>query len=170
VPSTATDRELRRIRPQDLTPNQHNARAHDPEQIEEIRKSVRRFGIVRPIVCDENLVVLAGHGLLEAILAEDLEETPVLVVPGLTADEKRAYMLADNRLAERSVWDWNLLAEELAELVPEVSLADIGFGEWDLSDGPGSSSNGSGSNDEQITKCPRCGHEFDVDSGPATTT
>jgi ParB-like chromosome segregation protein Spo0J len=168
--STPVERELRRLRPQDLSPNQHNARTHDSGQIGEIRKSVRRFGVLRPIICDENLTVLAGHGLLTACLDEALEEVPVLVIPGLTDDEKRAYMLADNRLAERSAWDWDLLCEELATLAPEVSLADIGFGEWDISAVNRSGSNGSESDHETTTKCPRCGHEFDVDSSPATTS
>jgi ParB-like chromosome segregation protein Spo0J len=170
VEISATNRELRRIKPQDLSPNQHNARTHDAGQIAEIQKSIRRFGVLRPIICDENLTVLAGHGLLDACLAEGLEEVPALVIPGLTDDEKRAYMLADNRLAERSAWDWDLLTEELAELSPEVSLADIGFGEWDISAVNRSGSNGSEGDDEQTQKCPRCGHEFDVDSGPASTT
>ncbi len=168
--SAASDRELRRLSPHDLRPNQNNARTHDAGQIAEIRKSVRRFGVLRPIICDESLTVLAGHGLLAAVLAENLDETPVLVVPGLTDDEKRAYMLADNRLAERSAWNWDLLTEELAMLSPEVSLADIGFGEWDTRAVIQPRGNGSGSDDEQTKKCPRCGHEFDVDSGPASTT
>jgi ParB-like chromosome segregation protein Spo0J len=123
--------------------------------------------VLRPIICDEELTVLAGHGLLAAILAEEMAEAPVLVVPGLTDDEKRAYMLADNRLAERSVWDWNILSAELAELVPEVSLADIGFGEWDPAAGRKSRGQNTETEDDTAQKCPRCGHEFDVDSAEA---
>ncbi len=158
-----TASELRRVQPDQLTPHPKNSRTHRPEQIEELRLSIKRFGVVRPVICDEELMVLAGHGLLEAALAEGLDELPALVVSGLNDDEKRAYLIADNRLAEKSRWDWDKLAVELGDLMPVVDLADLGFKEWEYESIPRA---GHGNSEVDLDdletehECPRCGYEF----------
>ena len=131
------EQELRRIPPGDLTPHPRNSKIHRDNQIEELRRSLRRFGLISPIVVDEELIILAGHGMVKAALAEHVEEVPTVIVSGLTADEKRAYLIADNRLAEKSKWNWEMLHEELGTLAPIMDLKDIGFEDQVIAHGDG---------------------------------
>ena len=113
--------ELRAV--EDLKVNPRNARTHSARQVQQIAASVREFGWVAPIVVDEEGTVLAGHGRLQAAPLLGLGEVPTIQVKHLTPARKRAFMLADNRLAELSGWDEDLLAIELKEL----SSLDIDF-------------------------------------------
>lgn len=99
-----------------LIPYAHNARTHSPEQLMRLRESLRAFGFVQPILIDEERNVLAGHGRLAAARAEGMRQVPCVVVTGLTEAERRAYILADNRLAELAGWDTEELALELGAL------------------------------------------------------
>lgn len=156
--------ELVTVPPGKLNPHPKNSRKHNPAQISAIQASIRRFGIVKPPVVDAKYTILAGHGLVEAILAEGLGETPALRISGLTDAQKRAYLIADNRLAEKSTWDWDLLAFELSDLAPVVSLADIGFPEWNPETHTLSKRTKTGEIDpddlETTHTCPACGFEF----------
>jgi DNA modification methylase len=119
----------------ELWPNPRNARKHPPEQIEKIRRSMRRFGFPAPILALADGMIVAGHGRHEAALAESLPECPCLTAPpDWTEADVRAYMLADNRIAEDAAWDTKLLREEIAAIVAvERELAsDAGFGESEL--------------------------------------
>jgi DNA modification methylase len=113
--------ELRAV--DDLKVNPRNARTHSTRQVQQVTASVREFGFITPIVVDENGVVLAGHGRLQAARLLGLTEVPTIQVKHLTAERKRAFMLADNRLAELAGWDESLLQVELQEL----SALDIDF-------------------------------------------
>jgi DNA modification methylase len=99
-----------------LKVNPRNARSHSPRQVQQIAASVREFGWVAPIVVDEDDTVLAGHGRLRAALLLNMEAVPTIQVKHLTPERKRAFMLADNRLAELAEWDEELLTIELKEL------------------------------------------------------
>lgn len=107
----------------DLTANPRNSRTHDPDQILMIADSIRRFGFTSPILIDEAGVLIAGHGRMAGAKLAGLEEVPCVRLAHLTDEEKRAYLIADNRLAEKSGWDENILQAELAELL------DAGFDE-----------------------------------------
>lgn len=98
-----------------------NARTHNKEQILQLRSSLREFGFVNPIICDKDYNIIAGHGRVEAAKAEGLKEVPCVFAEHLTDAQKRAYILADNRLAMNAGWDEELLALEFAE------LKDLGF-------------------------------------------
>ena len=98
-----------------------NARTHSKEQILQLRSSLREFGFVSPIIVDKDLNIIAGHGRLLAAKAEGLAEVPCVFAEHLTAAQKRAYILADNRLALSAGWDEELLALEFAD------LKDLGF-------------------------------------------
>jgi len=99
-----------------LTPHPKNVRRHSPEQLLEIRASMREFGWTQPILIDEANTILAGHGRREAGLAEGFDEVDVRVARGLSEEQKRAYVLADNQLALNATWDETGLRLELGEL------------------------------------------------------
>jgi ParB-like chromosome segregation protein Spo0J len=120
------DRETRSIAIEDLTPNPKNPRRHDVKQIEAMAESVRAFGQVRPILARaEDLVVIAGHGVLEACRMAGLSSVQVVL---WDVDERTAnsYMIADNRHHDHSVDDDAMIAELIRELEPDNYLA-LGF-------------------------------------------
>ena len=104
-----------------LIPYARNARTHSKEQILQLRSSLREFGFVSPIIVDKELNIIAGHGRVLAAKAEGLSEVPCVFAEHLTDAQKRAYILADNRLALNAGWDEELLALEFGE------LKDLGF-------------------------------------------
>lgn len=104
-----------------LVPYARNARTHSKEQILQLRSSLREFGFVSPIIADKELNIIAGHGRVLAAKAEGLTEIPCVFVEHLTEAQKKAYILADNRLALSAGWDEELLALEFAD------LKDLGF-------------------------------------------
>ena len=104
-----------------LIPYARNARTHSKEQILQLRSSLREFGFVNPIIVDKDLNIIAGHGRVLAAKAEGLSEVPCVFAEHLTDAQKRAYILADNRLALNAGWDEELLALEFGE------LKDLGF-------------------------------------------
>jgi ParB-like chromosome segregation protein Spo0J len=112
-----------------LRPDPRNARAHSPEQIEQIAASIRQFGFTAPILALPNRTIVAGHGRLEGAKAAGLDKVPVLTVgDGWTDEQRRLYALADNQIALNASWDEKLLAEELQQLTADgVDLALTGF-------------------------------------------
>ena len=125
--------ELRPI--ETLIPYRGNARTHSRAQIKQIAASISAFGFVNPILVDAQDQVIAGHGRLAAAKQLGLTEVPVLPVTHLSAAEKRAYILADNRLAEKAGWDRDILAIELQALVEfdfEVELTGFAIAEIDV--------------------------------------
>ena len=109
----------------ELVPYERNARTHSDEQVERLRRSLREFGFVSPILIDEERRVIAGHGRLLAAQAEGMESVPCVRVGSLTEAQRRAYILADNRLAEDAGWDEEALRFELDEIAAldfDVSL------------------------------------------------
>jgi ParB-like chromosome segregation protein Spo0J len=104
-----------------LRPYPGNARTHSPKQIKQISRSIKQFGFNNPVLVDDDNQIIAGHGRVEAAKLLNIKTVPTVRLSHLTDDEKRAYILADNRLAEKAGWDNDLLAIELQGLV------DIGF-------------------------------------------
>jgi DNA modification methylase len=118
-----------------LKPYSGNARTHSRRQIQQIAESVKRFGFVNPPLVDDNDIIIAGHGRVAAAKQLDLETVPILRVSHLSAAEKRAYVLADNKLAEQAGWDREILAIELQALIAldfEVELTGFQMGEIDI--------------------------------------
>src|SRR4051794_19395731 len=115
------------------SPMRRTARTHSDKQVAEIAASIRAFGWTNPILVDGENGVIAGHGRLLAARKLQLETVPVIELAGLSAAEKRAYVLADNKLALNAGWDEELLAAEIADLDAlgiDPSLA--GFGESEV--------------------------------------
>jgi len=100
----------------ELIVNGRNARTHSPRQISKIAASITKFGFLVPILIDEYGLVIAGHGRLEAARQLDMKEVPVILATHLTETQKRAYALADNKLASLAGWDLEILAGELTAL------------------------------------------------------
>lgn len=99
-----------------LSPYEHNARRHSPEQIEQLRASIREFGFLMPLLIDAAGNLIAGHGRMEAAALEGYTELPCVLAEGLSEEQRRAYILADNRLAELASWDSETLKTELHQL------------------------------------------------------
>jgi len=111
-----------------LVPYERNARTHSPAQVNLLVASLREFGFTNPVLIDDTNRVIAGHGRLLAARAIGMAEVPCVVLSHLTDAQRRAYVLADNQLAERAGWDRELLALELGALRDEgFDLALTGF-------------------------------------------
>jgi DNA modification methylase len=122
-PPTAKQLELFAI--DKLKPNPRNARTHSKKQIKQVAASIQKFGFNNPILVDDENEVIAGHGRLQAAKFLGLTEVPVMRLSHLSDAEKRAYILADNKIALNAGWDNELLAvelEELSVLLPEIDL------------------------------------------------
>jgi|SRR5215467_5165675 len=100
----------------DLVPYARNARTHSPEQVKQIAASIGEWGWTNPILVDEGGLIIAGHGRVMAAEAIGITEVPVMVARGWNEAQKRAYALADNKLALNAGWDEHLLAAELIEI------------------------------------------------------
>src|SRR6202050_3834208 len=112
------------LRPIDqIKPNPRNAREHPADQIEELERSIERFGFTHSILTDEDGMILAGHGKGLAAKKMGLLEVPVQVIAGLTETEKQLYLIADNQIALNSTWDQEKLRAAIEEL--EKDLADL---------------------------------------------
>ena len=113
-----------------LKSRDRNPRTHTKRQIEQIAESIKAFGFTNPILIDDHNVVVAGHGRLEAAKTLDHKEVPTIRLSNLNKDELRAYVIADNRLAEKAGWDQEILAIELqslSELELDFDITITGF-------------------------------------------
>ena len=100
----------------ELKPYKNNSKIHPDKQIKNIVASIKQFGFTQPIVCDEEKTILSGHGRYEAAKQMQIEEVPIRIVENLTDAQKKAYVIADNKIAEQSEWDEQKVLDELAEL------------------------------------------------------
>jgi len=113
--------------PKTLTPRATNPRTHSKRQIEQLKKSIREFGFVRPILLDADDGIVAGHGSTLAAIGLGMADIPTVRVDHLSPEQIRAYVIADNKLAENAGWDRGLLALELKELSLNFDLTLTGF-------------------------------------------
>lgn len=111
-----------------LLPYARNARTHSPEQVAQIARSITEFGFTNPVLVDETGTIIAGHGRVLAAKKLALADVPVIVAEGWTEAQKRAYVIADNKLAENAGWDISLLRMEIGELkAMDFDLSLTGF-------------------------------------------
>ena len=155
----------------ELIPYINNSRTHSEEQVNQIVASINEFGFTNPLLIDEKDNIIAGHGRLLASKKLKMEEVPCIVLSGLTEAQKKAYIIADNKMALNAGWDFNLLSLELENLkeldfdleltgftVDEIDgllntnedIEDNDYEEQDLKE-----------NNTQLHKCPECGCEFE---------
>lgn len=111
-----------------LKPYEKNTKIHSEEQVEKLCRSIEEFGFVNPVLIDSEMNVIAGHGRLMAAKRLGMKKVPCLYVDGLSEKQRRAYIIADNRLGEYSEWNLELVAEEIGDL--QLEEADIGFLEF----------------------------------------
>lgn len=114
------------IRISDVKPYPRNAKIHSKEQIDMIARSIEQFGFNNPILLSDNFEIIAGHGRFEAAKTLGMQEVPCIVLPHLNDEQRRAYILADNKLAELAEWDDAILDLELLN-VENINMEDFGF-------------------------------------------
>jgi hypothetical protein len=118
----------------DLKPYENNARTHSDEQVEQLTKSIKQFGFNNPILVQDDLTVVAGHGRLLAAKKLGLEKVPVIKLKHLSKEQVKAYVLADNKLALNAGWDDEILKAELLAIqeAGEVDMEAIGFSDEEM--------------------------------------
>lgn len=126
--------KIEKLATENLIPYARNAKRHDPAQVSKLAGSIKEFGFNNPVLIDKDNGIIAGHGRVMAAQQLGLAEVPCIRLGHLTENQKRAYILADNRLAEvNSGWDEDLLKLEVADIdwadIKELSVDDFEFGE-----------------------------------------
>lgn len=117
----------------DLIPYVNNSRTHSEPQVNQIASSIKEFGFTNPVLIDEDEGVIAGHGRIMAAKKLKLDEVPCIVLNGLTEAQKKAYVIADNKLALNAGWDFEMLTNDLNRLQElDFDLALLGFGQAEL--------------------------------------
>lgn len=109
---------------EELIPYENNPRFND-DAVEYVAKSIKEFGFKVPIIIDKNNVIVAGHTRYKASLELGLEEVPTIVADDLTEEQVKAFRLADNKVSEKSSWNFELLDEELEDL--DINMEGFGF-------------------------------------------
>ena len=166
--------EYKRIPSEKLIPYARNSRTHSPEQVAQIAASIKEFGFTNPILIDEENGIIAGHGRLLAAQKLGIEEVPVIVMAGLTDAQKKAYVIADNKLALNAGWDDEMLRIEFQELqemgfdleMTGFSLDEMAniFDEPDFQPGSEEDQGQLDQLDPKMVICPHCCAEFDLRS------
>lgn len=154
----------------DLIPYANNAREHSDDQILQIASSIKEFGFNNPILIDKDNGIIAGHGRLAAAKMLGMTEVPTIKLEHLTDAQRKAFILADNRIAINSTWNTDLLALELEDLKDDFDLKLLGFNEDEVNalidpEFLPASEDEQGKLDELDPKwidCPHCGKEFDA--------
>ena len=156
----------------DLVPYARNSRTHSDAQVAQIAASIKEFGFTNPVLIDADGGIIAGHGRVLAARVLKLDSVPCIRLSHLTETQKRAYVIADNKLALNAGWDSEMLRLELGELnSDEFNMDLLGFDAASLSlamgfedqmEAPESSSKEIDPDDYKMgCKCPKCGFEFD---------
>ena len=160
--------QIEQVPVEKLIPYVNNSRTHSEEQVAQIAASIREFGFNNPVLIDKDDTIIAGHGRIQAARKLGLAEVPCVRLEHLTETQRKAYIIADNRLALNAGWDSELLRLELHELdgnidlnllgftVPELTIA-MGFGA-DFE--PGTEDDQGKLDQKDPIICPACSHEF----------
>lgn len=142
----------------DLVPYEKNPRYND-EAVDYVANSIKEFGFKVPIVIDKNNVIIAGHTRYKASEKLGLKEVPTIVADDLTEEQVKAYRLADNKVSEKATWDYDLLDEELSNIL-DINMNDFGFLDTDIDwDSVGDFDKGTEYEETEYERlvCPKCG-------------
>lgn len=130
-----TTTEMKMVETSKLIPYVNNARTHNAEQINKLRSSLREFGFINPVIIDREYNIIAGHGRVMAAKEENITEVPCVFADHLTPAQKKAYIIADNRMAQDAGWDEELLRVEIEALQAEAfDIGLTGFEEQEIAD------------------------------------
>ena len=175
-PQTRSAQQVEQIPVSDLIPYARNARTHLEQQVAQIAGSIQEFGFCNPVLIDKANGIIAGHGRVLAAGRLKLERVPCIRLAHLSDAQKRAYVLADNRIALSSGWDEEMLANELSDLhADEFDMALLGFDADELAkllafeEKPDEEPPESSASEVDVdgfsmgAKCPRCSFEFNPD-------
>lgn len=156
----------------DLIPYANNSRTHSAKQVNQIAASIKEFGFNNPILLDGDNGIIAGHGRLLGAEKLGVNKVPTIELKHLTDAQRKAYVIADNKLALNAGWDMDLLSSELHELNGKnFSLNLLGFNNDELTEIMFEPTFEAGTNEEQgrldkldpkICICPHCGEELDA--------
>jgi ParB family transcriptional regulator, chromosome partitioning protein len=168
VEAGARDLVVEWVAIEELIPYARNARTHSDAQVAQIAGSIKEFGFTNPVLGDETGGVIAGHGRVLAARQLGMTRVPRIVLTGLSESQRRAYMIADNKLALNAGWDPDLLRLELGELnLAGFDLSLTGFGNLELGSlldephfAPGSDGDQQRLDEKKKIHCPNCHHEF----------
>ena len=161
--------QIEQVAVESLIPYARNSRTHSDEQVAQIAASIKEFGWTNPILIDGESGIIAGHGRLLAARKLGMKEVPVIQLSGMTDTQKKAYIIADNKLALNAGWDDELLKLELDDLnIAEFKMELLGFdaNELNLAIGlgvdfqPGTEDDQGKLDELAPIICPSCGHEF----------
>ena len=122
--------EIIQKRLDELKPYEKNPR-RNAEAVEFVANSIKEFGFKVPIVVDKNNVIVAGHTRYLASKDLGLETVPCIVADDLTDKQIKAFRIADNKTADKALWDFNLLGDELKGLLDDFNMVDFGFGDFE---------------------------------------
>lgn len=161
--------QIEHVSVESLIPYARNSRTHSDEQVAQIAASIKEFGWTNPILVDGENGIIAGHGRLLAARKLKMSQVPVIQLDGMTETQKKAYIIADNKLALNAGWDDELLRLELDDLnLAEFKIELLGFdaNELNLAMGlgadfmPGTEDDQGRLDEKAPIVCPSCGHEF----------
>ena len=117
--------EIRNVNIKDLKPYEKNPRRND-EAVKFVASSIKEFGFKVPIIVDKDMIIIAGHTRYKAAKRLKLKEVPVIMADDLSDEQVKAFRLADNKVAERSEWDFDLLTDELTDIL-DIDMEQFGF-------------------------------------------
>lgn len=117
--------EIKNIKIDQIIPYEKNPRKND-EAVQYVAESIKQFGFKVPIIIDKNNIIVAGHTRLKAAKQLGLEEVPCIIADDLTEEQIKAFRLADNKVSEKAEWDFELLDEELKDIL-DINMEDLGF-------------------------------------------
>jgi ParB-like chromosome segregation protein Spo0J len=169
--------KIEQIRTSDLIPYARNSRTHDDAQVAQIAGSIREFGFTNPVLIDADNGIIAGHGRVMAAGKLGMDKVPCIRLAHLTDTQKRAYVIADNKLALNAGWDEEMLGLELADLRElDFDLGLLGFDAEEIEaalnppeqdDTPPDDFADVDENIDTEHECPKCGYRWSGKSGGA---
>ena len=149
--------EIKYIPINDIKPYKNNPRLNE-DAIPYVMNSIKEFGFKNPIILDKNNVIVAGHTRLESAKRLDMKEVPVIYADDLTEEQIKAFRLADNKVAEKSLWDYTKLDEELDSILDiDMSMFDFDINTDDLELDYDNENEVEDIN-KKLCRCPKCGH------------
>ena len=127
------DLKIEKVKIDEIKTYENNAKLHPSEQIEQIKKSIELFGFNDPIAIDENNMIIEGHGRYIALKELGYEEVDCIRLTHLNEKEKKAYIIAHNKINLNTGFDTDILAEEIQNVFEDIDMTELGFGDFEIS-------------------------------------